>query len=139
MTWIIGCFLKGSTPFHSHSGLSSVLSKYPDFNQTYKIAVDACNLWVEELTKRRDAATHYIALSVTSFIQHTRNDSNTIEKKVSQIQIPKYPTKYNSLWEDELPTLGGSSYSRLVHDDGKEMNELKDLNGITIVKSEQPL
>ncbi|CAN5604117.1 hypothetical protein BH11BAC5_BH11BAC5_37560 [soil metagenome] len=139
MTRIVGCFLEGSTQIHSHTGLSSVLSKYHNFSQTYQIAVDACSLWGDELTKRRDAATHYIALSVTSFIQITKKGLNLSEKCFAQIQIPKYPTKYNSLWEDVLPTLEESTYSRLVHEDGKEIHELKDQNGIIIVKREKHL
>lgn len=139
LTRIVVCFLKGSTQVHSHSSLSKVLLKYPDCNKSQTIVSNACNLWANELTKRRDAATHYIALTATSFIKHTKSESNTIERSFSQIQIPKYSTKYNSLWEDELPTLGGSSFLKMTYDTGDEINELKDSNGVTIVKRDLPL
>lgn len=139
LTRIVVCFLKGSTQVHSHSSLSNILLKYPDFNTTQTIVLNACNLWADELTTRRDAATHYIALSATSFIQHSKSESNTIDRSFSQIQIPKYSTKYNSLWEDELPTLGGSSFVKMTYDTGDEINELKDSSGATIVKREKPL
>ena len=139
LTRIVVCFLEGSTQVHSHSSLSKILLKYPDFIQSHTIVLNACNLWADELTTRRDASTHYIALSATSFIQHSKSELNTIEKSFCQIQIPKYPTKYNSLWEDELPTLGGSSFSKITYDTGDEINELKDFNGVTVVRRERPL
>jgi hypothetical protein len=139
LTRIVVCFLKGSTQVHSHSSLSKILLKYPDFNTSQIIVLNACNLWADELTKRRDAATHYIALSARSFIQHSKSESSIIERNFSQIQIPKYSTKYNSLWEDELPTLGGSCFVKITNDLGAEINEIRDSNGVTIVKREQPL
>lgn len=142
MTRVVASFLKGSTQVHSHSSLASVLSKHSNFFDIHKIVVDACKVWTKELTERRDSATHYIALSATSYIKYSKLESGTIERTFSQIQIPKYPTKYISLWEDELPTLGGSSHSTIVYSDGKEVNkvnELMDLDNVLVVRREQPL
>lgn len=140
LTRIVVCFLEGSTQSHSHSKLPNILSKYPDFNKSYSLVVDACKLWTDELTKRRDAATHYIALSASSFIKHSKSELDTIDKTFSHLQIIKYPEKYNSLWDDELPTLGGSSQSHgFDSKNGSQIHELMDLNGVIVVRREQPL
>ena len=139
LTRVIGSFLKGSIDIHSHSNLSRTLSKYPDFEKNNLLVIGAYNLWFKELTNRRDYATHYIALSITSSIKHSRSESNTIEKNVSRIQIPKNPSKYFSLWEDELPTIGGSHSIKMLGSDGTEINELKDSENTTIVRRELPL
>lgn len=139
LTRVVACFLKGSTQIHSHSKLCDILLKHPGFKRSCSIVANASSSWAKGLTDRRDAATHYIALSVTSSIVHSKSDSLPIKKTVIRIGISKKPVKYVSIWEDVLPTIGGSSHTKISYNNKKETNELMDSKEKIIIRRESPL
>lgn len=142
LTRVVACFLKSSTDFHSHSKLPTILLKHEKLKQSQLIVANACNLWADELTARRDAATHYVALTVTSSFERSKSNSSSLKKTVSRIAISKKPLKYVSLWEDILPTLGGSQHTSIIYDESsdiKEEHELLDKKNRLIVRRNSPL
>jgi hypothetical protein len=139
LTRVVACFLEKSTDLHSHSKLSTVLSKYKDFESSYLVVNNANTSWVKELTERRDAATHYIALSITASIIHSKPKSSPKEKKVLRVGITKKPIKYASIWEDEVPTSGGSTRTTITYDNGMEKHELMDLEREIVIRRDKPL
>jgi hypothetical protein len=139
LTKIVACFLEGSTQIHSHTKLPSTLLKRKDFEQLHIIVSNAANAWGRQLTERRDAATHYIALSITSTVSHSKSDNVLLTNNELKIGIPKTSTKYNSLWEDDLPTYGASEHVATKYDTGSEIHELNDSDGNLIVKRESHL
>jgi hypothetical protein len=139
LTKVVVCFLEGSTQAHSHNRLSSILLKQQDFLQLHSLVNKAYNTWGKQLTDRRDAATHYIALSIKSSYCHSKSNNFSIEHNSLKVGITKTSTKYNSLWEDDLPTSGGSEHVAIKYDTNFETHELKDANGQLIVRRESTL
>ncbi len=142
MTRVVACFLKNSTDFHSHSKLPATLLRHERLKQSQLIVANACSLWADELTARRDAATHYVALTVTSSFERSKTNSSSIKKTVSRISISKTPLKYVSLWEDTLPTLRGSQHKSIIYGDSngkKEEHELLDMEERIIVRRNSPM
>ena len=66
LTKLIASFLAGRTTIHSHSKLRENLCKKKDWPSLENLINQACESWIIELTDRRDAATHYVALTATS-------------------------------------------------------------------------
>lgn len=139
LTRVIACFLKGSTQIHSHSKLPDILLKHADLKSCYRIAFAAANSWAGELTIRRDAATHYIALLTDSTIKHSKAASTGFNTTILHVGIPKVPTKHISIWTDQLPTKGGSKSTIMHGTEGEQLLELRDHQENLIVQREQPL
>ena len=47
--------------------------------------------------------------------------------------------KYDSLWDDELPTLGGSAHKSISYGNKIEIHELMDAEHKIVVRRESPL
>ena len=144
LTRVVACFLKGSPDFHSHSRLPSLLLKHQGLNKSQSIVANACESWAKELTERRDAATHYLAVSIESSVVHSKSDSFRTKKEVKRIGLTKKPVKFVSLWEDILPTFGGSTHTGISLYDEKadtkqEIHELHDAQKRIIIRRESPL
>lgn len=135
---VIACFIQNATNFHSHSKLSNLLAKHKGFEDIKSIVTDAYKLWANELTDRRDAATHNIALSVNSSIVVSKTDTVRLNKSVVRVGITKEPLKYNSLWDDNLPVIGGANLLS-KYGDNQEIHELLDKEERVIVRREVPL
>lgn len=133
LTRVIACFFENATDFHSHSKLGSRLQKLAGFEKTGQLVDQAYKSWATELTNRRDTATHYIALTATSSFKATigTTDHNTIK---THIGITKQPIRFSSLWQDELPTIGGSQRISFKYENGDEIHEIKDNSDNLIVR-----
>ncbi len=141
LTRVIASFIKGSPDFHSHSKLSTLLLRHEEFKNIQETVTKALNSWAEALTERRDAATHYIALSVASSYENFKNNSASAVT-ISKIGISKKPLKYVSLWEDEVPVIGGAQHTSIVFDNSSEVKEehkLLDAQNRLIVQRDSQL
>jgi hypothetical protein len=134
LTRVIACFMNTSN-FHSHSRLSKVLKDNSRLAHILETVTKARIDWTDELTQRRDASTHYITLSVVSTIDSTINEGELNQVK-TRVGIPKTSQKFLSLWNDEIPTIGGSSTTVLTYENGTQMRELKDKNEQLILRRE---
>jgi hypothetical protein len=139
LTRVIACFLKGSTQIHSHSKLPDILLKHVDFNNCHQTALTAASSWAEELTIRRDAATHYIAILTDSTMKQSKEDLKGFHTTILHVGIPKVPTKHISIWNDQLPVKGGHKTFTMHGSDGTQILELKDHQENLIVKRVEPL
>jgi hypothetical protein len=142
LTRVVACFLKGSTQIHSHSKLPNILSKHQGFEKSQSIVANACSSWANELTERRDASTHYITLSAISSILYSKSDALPTKKTILRFGVAKKSVKYVSLWEDELPTLGGYNYKSMISEESgnkQETHELLDMKMRMIVRRDTPL
>ncbi len=136
---VVACFIKNSTHFHSHSKLYDLLKKQKDFEDIQLLVSEACDVWATEFIDRRDIATHYIALSITSSVSASKKGNEIESKTVTKIALTKKPIKYVSLWDDILPTLNGSSHEAQFGSDGEEIHKLLDAKNQVIVLRESPL
>ena len=138
LTRLISSFLKGQTDLHSHSKLKKSLNTPEKWPRLSAIVNEACYDWVDDLTERRDAATHYVALTATSDLAIESDESNVIKIQRNTVSIPKEPLKYVSVWWDDIPALGGASHSStaVTNDDGSiiEANGLFDATGNLLVR-----
>ena len=139
LTRVIASFLKGATQFHSHTKFPDVLLKYTNFKESLSIVQQATGSWIQDLTRRRDSATHYIALSIPSSVKHIKSGTSPVETTSSRIGLTKKPSRYISIWDDDLPTLGGAKRYSSISSDGSETHELRDKYDNVILKSEVPL
>ena len=133
LTKVISAFLKGQTTLHSHSKLKKNLSTTDKWPELSALVNEACNEWIDNLTERRDAATHYVALTATSDLAIESDKSNVIKVQRNTVSILKQPLKFVSVWWDDIPALGGASHASttVTHDDGSiiEAHELFDATG----------
>lgn len=142
LTRIIACFLNGATDFHSHSRLSNTLKKYDELNAIYLIVDKANNLWASEMTARRDAAMHYIALFITSSFQKSKSGKINRKNKIVRIGIPITPQKNVSLWDDVIPVIGGFTHTSIITNDSDvttESHQLVDSKKKIIIQINSPL
>jgi len=136
---VVPCFIKNSTHFHSHSKLYDLLKKQKDFDDIQLLVSKAGDVWATELINRRDIATHYIALSLTSSVSFSKKGKEVESKTITKIALTKKPIKYVSLWDDILPTLKSSSHEAQFGSDGEEIHKLLDAKNQIIVLRETPL
>lgn len=142
LTRLIACFMKGSTDFKSHSKLSSTLKSHANLSRIQLVVDKARDFWANELKNRRDAATHYIALSIQSTFINTKSNSSRSKKNVIHIGITKTSTKSVSIWEDIIPTIGGTVHQSVIREENghtKETHELLDNEKRLILHSEHPI
>lgn len=142
LTRVVACFLKGSTDFKSHAKLPSALLPYPELNESLSLINNALDSWARELKGRRDAAAHYIALAVESSIENSKLDPPSSTKNIVSIGITKVPVKFVSIWEDLIPTLGGSGKQSFFSEDSglkKETHTLLDFQNKIIIECKLPL
>ncbi len=135
---LISAFLRGKTDLHSHSKLQESLNTTGDWPALSAIVIKASYEWIDDLTKRRDAATHYVALTVTSSSTIESDKSNGIKDQRNRVSIPKQPLKFVSVWWDDIPVLGGTSQTSIAvtNDDGYiiEAHGLFDGTGNLLVR-----
>lgn len=138
LTRLISAFLKGQTDLHSHSKLNKSLNTPEKWPGLSAIVNEACYDWIDDLTDRRDAATHYVALTATSYLAIESDESNAIKIQRNTVSLPKEPLKYVSVWWDDIPALGGASHSStaVTNDDGNiiEAHGLFDATGNLLVR-----
>jgi hypothetical protein len=135
LTRVVASFLQGRTNDHSHSKLQFSLAKYPEFSALQTIVADQFNAWGEELKARRDAATHYIMLSVSSsFIQ----DKKEGILNIVEVGITKEPIKHGSIWHDILPVWGDSITKSVMGQDIEE-HEMFDAQKRLIIQRNKKL
>ena len=138
LTRVIAAFLKGKSDLHSHSKLRESLIKTQNWPKLSAIVNKACHEWIDDLTNRRDTATHYVALTATSSSTIEIEDSNAIKVQTNRVSIPKQPLKYVSVWWDDIPVLGGASHSStsVTNPDGNiiEAHGLFDGTGNLLVR-----
>jgi hypothetical protein len=142
LTRMVACYLKGASDLHGRSKLAAALSKQKGFKRMQVIAARASESWANEMRDRRDAATHYVALSLKSTIVRSKSGSDPTRRNVSQVGIPQEPLRYVSLWEDDLPTLGGSFQKSSVTETAGskiEIHELLDSDHRIVIRRESPL
>ena len=108
---LISAFRRGEIDLHSHSKLQNNLNKNNDWPSLSAVVNKACHEWIDDLTMRRDAATHYVALTTISSVTTEIDKSNVKENQRNRVSIPKQPLKYISVWWDNIPVLGGASQS----------------------------
>lgn len=126
-TKLISSFLSGRTSIHSHSKLRENLNKTGDWPILVELIHLACENWIDELTDRRDAATHYVALTATSSLSSEFQKPNDHKTQQNTVSIPKKPLKYVSLWWDHIPTIGGTSTtsSTITNSDGDSIEKIE--------------
>jgi len=138
LTRLISAFLKSKTDLHSHSNLQKSLNTAKNWPALSAIVNEACHDWIDDLTKRRDAATHYVALTATSSLTIESERSNVIKVQRNTVSIPKQPLKFVSVWWDDIPVLGWASHSStaVTNDDGNiiEAHGLFDGTGNLLVR-----
>lgn len=143
LTRVIACFLEGATDFQSHSSLKKILAKYKKFSGIELIVTNARNSWAKDLTGRRDAAAHYIALSIQSSISRSNTNKSLSKKKLTKIGISKEVIQSISVWENLLPVLGGAQQTSMFGTDDvgnkQEIHKLLDKRNRLILQIDTPL
>lgn len=138
LTRLISAFLKGKTDLHSHSKLQKILNSSDDWPVLSAIVNEACHNWINDLTKRRDAATHYVALTATSSLSIKIEKPNVTNVQKNTVSIPKQPLKFVEIWWDDIPVLGGTLHSSttVTNNDGNiiEAHGLFDGAGNLLVR-----
>jgi hypothetical protein len=143
---VIASHFKGATDNKSYRRLRELLARYPECASASQAVERAWSNWAEDLTERRDAAGHYIALSVKSVKQQTfRANDNTVSKNEVLVGIPERGTKRNpSIWWDPSgPFVGGASHPKteVRYADGTtvEAHGIFDSTGSLIVRRDGPI
>jgi len=137
LTRIVAAFLKGATDSKSHNKLVEVLTEYPDFELLRKSVQDNNRNWIREMKERRDAATHYIGLSIRSISRKTKDDEVSGEGYLVKVAIPKIASKKtNSVWDEDLPVVGGTQKKGVRFNNEQEVNGLFDPNDKLILIKE---
>ncbi len=141
LTRVVASFLPGSAEQHSHSRLERVLQETAGFERLFALVSKANSSWVNDLKDRRDAASHYVALSLKSTIVRSSSGSNA-KQTITQIAIPESPQRFVSVWEDSLPTIGGTSHVTTSIKNAKSLvvtHELFDGVGTIVLRRDVPL
>lgn len=139
---VIASFLKGKTKTHSHSNLSKVLNENNDIPSLSTLVRTNFDDWAHEVKLRRDAATHNIALLLKSKIDQKQKGNKIISCSQLYLAIPKAVRKYNVVWEQDIPVLGGATFktSSIVSCKGdKTTREILDNKNKVIFRSESKL
>ena len=138
LTRLISAFLSGKTDLHSHSKLQKSLNTTEDWPVLSAIVNKACHEWIDDLTERRDAATHYVSLTATSSVTIETDKSSGTKVQRNRVSIPKQPLKFVSVWWDDIPVLGGTLHSStmVTNNDGSiiEAHGFFDVRGDLLVR-----
>ena len=134
LTKLVAAFLRGNQGLHSHKTLGEVLSRRTEWTKLAQIVKEARAEWINDAFKRRDNATHYVALTAPS-IFHGKDIGLKVKIGVA---IPKHPEKHVSIWMDDVPALRGTFYlsTRVTEDDGtiSETYDLYDMDRRLLIR-----
>jgi hypothetical protein len=141
LTKVIATFLKGNERMHSHSRLPSVLLHH-DWGSLADIVSKALYEWIEDVVCRRDAATHYVALTAESMLGYPMRGNTSQKPDILGVAITRKPIKYVPLWLDNVPVIGGTStLSTFASDNSWMIKDIRDTNDQLILQrsGEPPL
>ena len=134
LTKVVATFLKGNEKIHSHSKLSSILSLH-GWDSLASIVSKASNEWVEDIVSRRDAATHYVALTAESVLSYPTIGNASQKPYTLGVAITKKPIKYMPLWLDNVPVIGGTAnLTTHANDYSWMIKDIRDRNDQIIIK-----
>jgi len=128
LTRVVAAFLSENQDLHSHEKLSKVLLRKTKWNSLAGIIEEARAQWVDDVFRRRDDATHYVALIAPS-IFYGKKDEDKESTSMIQVSIPKGPERFVSIWLDEVPAVGGTirMSSSITEDDGTIISETYEI------------
>lgn len=138
LSYVISSLLTGKTKIHSHSSLAKVMNDNNDIPSLSKLVRSNFIDWAHEVKLRRDVAAHYIALLLKSRIDQKQKGNNIISKSKLYLAIPKTVRKYNVVWEQDIPVLGGAifkSFSVVTSTEEETTREILDKNNKVIFRS----
>lgn len=140
---VISAFRKGQDGIHSINDLRKKLAVAAE--PVIKPAIDAAwATWLEDLTKRRDAAGHFIGLAVRSHSRRIEHSSDDFEIETqTAVTIPKTGSKASpSVWHESPPVWGGvvhKSEAIAVGGARSEVHVLMDIEERVVLRHEGEL
>jgi len=140
LTRVVAAFLKGSERMHKYSNLQSVLLRHGWYSLA-KIVGKASDEWIQDVVCRRNAATHYVALTAASMLGYVQHDNDSRVKYSIAVAITKKALNYVPVWLDDVPVIGGTSTLSTEASDGSlTIKDIYDKNNHLILqRSGEPL